>query len=167
MIGRRTFVVTSLLLALSILCSFRIISKSVVLVEESRVGIAPTRQMLRVVPLQDLAQSSELGNCQNGLFPLRDVIHSTIEDVKHSRIPPVLHQTGKTRCVAFDILNLTETWKTLASTTFTMTMLLTALFGNIQTPFHNSRKYLTVSLQVLALLICGATSFSGNEEVFC
>lgn len=113
MIGRRTFVVTSLLLALSILCSFRIISKSVVLVEESRVGIAPTRQMLRVVPLQDLAQSSELGNCQNGLFPLSDVIHSTIEDVKHSRIPPVLHQTGKTRCVAFDILNLTETWKTL------------------------------------------------------
>jgi len=69
----------------------------------------------KLIPLDELAQSKKISTCVTGLIPVRDITSgdATKGASEKRRIPLVIHQTSKTRCLAPELTNLVNQWQNL------------------------------------------------------
>jgi Glycosyltransferase sugar-binding region containing DXD motif len=67
----------------------------------------------RLLPLGDLTQSKKSVSCPDGLIAIRDVDTEKNRRAKTIKIPFIIHQTSKSRCLAPELANLVQRWQEL------------------------------------------------------
>lgn len=67
----------------------------------------------KVIPLDELTQIHQKTSCPSGLIQVRDITTGDSMTSIDRRIPLVVHQTSKSRCLAPELLNLVNQWQNL------------------------------------------------------
>lgn len=67
----------------------------------------------RRIPLGDLTQSEKSVYCPDGLIAIRDIDTERKRQKRTHKIPFIIHQTSKSRCLAPELANLVQQWQDL------------------------------------------------------
>jgi hypothetical protein len=67
----------------------------------------------RRIPLRELTQSDKAVSCPDGLIAIRDVDTETKRQTVTTKIPLIIHQTSKSRCLAPELATLVQEWQEL------------------------------------------------------